>query len=215
VSLSSIFLNLYTLFVELDGELAEINPLVETYGERFFAVDARLSIDDNALFRHKEFREILFQGDRGNLTPLELKARKEGLVYVQLNGSIGVIGNGAGLTMATIDVIRLRGGEPSAFLDLGGGASSDRVSNALKIVFSDKRVNVVLINILGGITRCDDVAKGIVNFKEEKGFEKPLVVRLIGTNEKEGRQILEAAGIDIQTSLEEAAERAITMTRGV
>lgn len=211
--LSAIFLNLYTLAVEQDAELTEINPLVETPEGGFFAADARLSVDDNALFRHPEFKERLFLEERGDLSPKELEARERGLSYVELDGEIGVIGNGAGLTMTTLDMIKLRGGEPADFLDIGGGASSERMSSALSLVFSDPRVKVVLINILGGITRCDEVARGILEVKRSEGFKRPMVVRMIGTNEEEGRRILREAGIEILESLEEAAERAVEMAR--
>ncbi|RJS89373.1 ADP-forming succinate--CoA ligase subunit beta [Candidatus Bathyarchaeota archaeon] len=212
-SLSSLFHRLYTLAVEQDAELTEINPLVETPEGEFIAADARLNIDDNALFRHPEFKERLFSEERGDLTPEELEARRRGLAYVKLDGEIGVIGNGAGLTMATLDMIRLQGGRAADFLDLGGGASSERMSSALSLLFSDPRVRVVLINILGGITRCDEVARGILEVKEKMGFRRPIVVRMIGTNEEEGRRILREAGVEVLESMEEAAERAVEIAR--
>lgn len=207
--LSSILLSLYTLAVEQDAEMAEINPLVETVDGGFMAVDARVSIDDNALFRHPDFRERLFSEERDSLSSEEVEARKEGLAYVRLDGDVGVIGNGAGLTMATLDMIKLRGGAPADFLDLGGGASSEVMSKALSLVFSDQEVKAVLVNILGGITRCDEVARGILEVKQRIGFKKPIVVRLMGTNEEEGRRILSEAGIEVLESLEEAAARAV------
>lgn len=213
-SLSSVFLSLYKLALENDAEMTEINPLVETSEGAFVAADARLSIDDNSLFRHPDFSEILFSQQTGEFAQEELEARKKGLAYVKLDGDIGIIGNGAGLTMATMDMITLKGGKPADFLDLGGGASSDRVSAALSLVFSDTRVKVVFINILGGITRCDDVAHEIVEAKTKHVFKKPLVVRLMGTNEDEGRKILRDAFVEVSPSLDEGATRAVEMTRG-
>lgn len=213
-SLSTIFLSLYTLVVEQDAEMAEINPLVETVEGSFIAADARMVVDDNALFRHPEFKERLFSEERDPLSPEELEARKAGLAYVKLEGDIGVIGNGAGLTMATLDMIRLKEGAPANFLDLGGGASSEAISSALNLVFSDSKVRAVLVNILGGITQCDEVARGIVEVKQQIGFRKPIVVRLMGTNEEEGRRILREAGVEVLESLEAVAERAVQMARG-
>lgn len=213
-ALSAIFLSLYKLVVEKDAELTEINPLVETSEGAFVAADARLSIDDNSLFRHLDFKERLFSEQRGEYTPEELEARKKGLAYVKLDGDIGIIGNGAGLTMATMDIISLKGGKSANFLDLGGGASSEQMSAALSLIFSDNRVKVVFINILGGITRCDEVARGILEVKEKQGFEKPLVVRLMGTNEEEGRQMLRNAGVEVSPSLDEGAAKAVEIARG-
>lgn len=207
--LSALLLSLYTLAVEQDAEMAEINPLVETMDGGFMAADARVSIDDNALFRHPDLREQLFSEERDSLSSEEEEARKEGLAYVRLDGDVGVIGNGAGLTMATLDMIKLRGGAPADFLDLGGGASSEVMSKALSLIFSDQEVKAVLVNILGGITRCDEVARGILEVKQRIGFQKPIVVRLMGTNEEEGRRILSEAGIEVLESLEEAASRAV------
>lgn len=213
-SLSSIFLSLYNLAVGQDAEMVEINPLVETVDGGFVAADARMVVDDNALFRHTDFKERLFSEERDSLSPEEVEARKTGLAYVKLNGDIGIIGNGAGLTMATLDMIKLRGGAPADFLDLGGGASSDVMSQALSLVFSDPQVKAVLINILGGITRCDEVARGILEVKQRIGFQKPIVVRLMGTNEEEGRRILKEAGIEVLESLEAAAERVVEIAGG-
>jgi succinyl-CoA synthetase beta subunit len=208
-NLATIFLRLYNVAIDCDAELAETNPLVETPDRKFVAADARLIIDDNALYRHPEFRGRLIEEAEAALPPLELEARKRGLAYVKLEGNVGVIGNGAGLVMATLDAIQLHGGRPANFLDVGGGASADVMAAALNLVFSDLGVEVVLINILGGITRCDEVANGILEVKRNVGFLKPVVVRLVGTNEEEGRRILTEAGILVLDSMEEAARRAV------
>jgi len=147
------------------------------------------------------------------LTSQELEARKNGLAYVKLDGNIGVIGNGAGLVMATLDAIKLYGGRPANFLDVGGGATADRIVAALNLVFSDPRVNVVFVNILGGITRCDEVARGILEARRRTGFLKPVVIRLVGTNEEEGKRILTDAGFHVLDSMEEAAEKAMTIVK--
>jgi len=212
-NLATIFLKLYNVAMDCDAELAEMNPLVETPGGKFVAADARLIIDDNALYRHPEFRERMMEEGEAELTPLELEARKRGLAYVKLKGNVGVIGNGAGLVMATLDAIQLYGGSPANFLDVGGGASADVMAAALDLVFSDSGVDVVFINILGGITRCDEVARGILEAKGRVGFLKPVVVRLVGTNEEEGRRILTEAGVHVLDSMEEAAKRAVEISK--
>lgn len=212
-NLATIFLKLYNVAIDCDAELAETNPLVETPDGKFVAADARLIIDDNALYRHPEFRGRLMEEAEAELPQLELEARKRGLAYVKLEGNVGVIGNGAGLVMATLDAIQLHGGSPANFLDVGGGASADVMAAALNLVFSDPGVDVVFINILGGITRCDEVAKGILEAKRQVGFLKPVVVRLVGTNEEEGRRILTEAGIHVLDSMEEAAKRAVEIAR--
>jgi succinyl-CoA synthetase beta subunit len=209
LSLASIFLNHYQMAMDLDAELAEINPLIETTEGKFVAVDTRLIIDDNALFRHPEFQKRPFA--EAELTPLEFEAQKRGLAYVKLDGDVGVIGNGAGLVMATLDIIHLYGGSPANFLDVGGGASAAVMTEALEIVFSDSRVKVVFINILGGMTRCDEVARGIIDVRRRVGFTKPLVIRLAGTNEEEGRRILAGTGIQVFSDMEEAAEKTVEM----
>lgn len=194
--------------MDYDAELIEINPLAETENGEFVALDARLIIDDNALFRHKEYQEKLFAADREN-TPMEIEALRNGLAYVKLTGDIGVVGNGAGLVMATLDMIQYYGGEAADFLDLGGGAPVERITAALKIVLADPDVKVLLINILGGITHCDDVARGIVEAKTALGSKLPVVVRLVGTNEEEGKRILNGAGLQVLDSMEEAARLAV------
>ena len=212
-NLATVFLKLYEVAMDYDAELAEINPLVETPEGKFVAADTRLIIDDNALYRHSEFERRLTEEGEAELSPLELEARKSGLAYVKLEGNVGVIGNGAGLVMTTLDVIQLYGGSPANFLDIGGGASADVMAAALNLVFSDPRVKVVFINILGGITRCDEVARGILEAKGRVGFLKPVVVRLVGTNEEEGRCILTNAGVHVLDSMEEAAKRAVEIAK--
>jgi len=177
----------------------------KTVNGAFVALDARLTIDDNALFRHLE----RVKNEAKQLTPQEEAASKYNLAYVKLEGNIGVIGNGAGLVMATLDLLSLFGGEAADFLDLGGGASVEQINAATKLVLSDSGVRAVLINVLGGITRCDEVAKGILQAKSESGSEKPLIVRLIGTNQQEGQSILQKAGIHVYDSMEEAANQAV------
>lgn len=211
LDLATMFVGHCRLAMDSDAELAEINPLIEKADGKFVAADTRLIIDDNALYRHPEFRRRPIE--KAELAPQELEAQKSGLAYVKLDGNIGVIGNGAGLVMATLDAIKLYGGNPADFLDVGGGASADMMAAALDIVLSDSRVSVVFINILGGITRCDEVANGILEAKRRVGFIKPMVIRLVGTNEEEGRRILTNASIHVLDSMEEAAKRAVEMAR--
>ena len=210
--LGRIIEKLYLVGMDYDTELIEMNPLVETSDGKFLAADARMIIDDNALFRHQEYRKKLLEGE-SELSPQEVEAVKNDLAYVKLEGNIGVIGNGAGLVMATLDTIQYYGGKPANFLDVGGGAPAEKTALALKIVLSDAKVRVLFINILGGITRCDEVAKGILEAKEKVGVTKPLVIRLMGTNEEEGKRILTEAGIDVLESMEEAAQRAVEISK--
>ena len=203
---------LYSVGMDYDAELIEMNPVVETVDGKFMAADARIIIDDNALFRHQEYKKRLLEGE-SELSPQELEAMKNDLAYVKLDGTIGVIGNGAGLVMATLDTIQYYGGKPANFLDVGGGAPSEKTALALKIVLSDPKVQVLFINILGGITRCDEVAKGILEAKEKVGVTKPMVIRLVGTNEEEGKRILTQAGIHVLDSMEEAAKRAVEIAK--
>jgi succinyl-CoA synthetase beta subunit len=198
--------------MDYDAELIEMNPLMETAEGKFVAADARIIIDDNALFRHQEYKKRLLQSE-GELTPQEIEALKNDLAYVKLDGNIGVIGNGAGLVMATLDTIQYYGGKPANFLDVGGGAPSEKIATALKIVLSDPKVNTLFINILGGITRCDEVAKGILEAKAKVGVTKPMVIRLVGTNEEEGKRILTEAGIHVLESMEEAAQRVVEIAK--
>jgi succinyl-CoA synthetase beta subunit len=211
LKLATIFQHLYNVALDYDAELVEMNPLVETLEDEFVAADARIIIDDNSLYRHPEFDRRL--GEEGEFSPEELEARKRGLAYVKLDGNIGVIGNGAGLVMATLDAIHLQGGKPANFLDVGGGATADQMASALNIVLSNPQVEVVFINILGGITRCDEIAKGILEAKKRVGFTKPMVIRLVGTNETEGRRILTEAGVHVLDSMEEAAKKAVEIVK--
>jgi len=210
--LGRIFEKLHTVGMDYDTELIEMNPLVEASDGKFLAADARMIIDDNALFRHQEYRKKLLE-EGSELSPQEVEAFKNDLAYVKLDGNIGVIGNGAGLVMATLDTIQYYGGKPANFLDVGGGAPSEKTALALKIVLSDPKVKVLFINILGGITRCDEVAKGILEAKEKVGVTKPMVIRLMGTNEQEGKRILTEAGIDVLESMEEAAQRTVELSK--
>jgi len=211
LDLASILLKHYQLAVEQDAELAEMNPLIEKSDGKFVAADTRIIVDDNALYRHPEFKERPFE--EAELTSQELEAQKTGLAYVKLDGDIGIIGNGAGLVMATLDAIQLYGGRPADFLDVGGGASADMMSIGLNIVLSDPSVKVVFVNILGGITRCDEVANGIIEARKRVGFTKPMVIKLVGTNEEEGRRILTEAGIHVLDSMEEAAKKTVEVAK--
>lgn len=202
---------LYAVGTDYDAELIEMNPLAETLDGKFVATDARIIIDDNALFRHAEYKKQLMEGE-SELSPQELEALKNDLAYVKLDGNIGVIGNGAGLVMATLDTIQYYGGKPANFLDVGGGAPSEKIAEALKIVLSDPKVKGLFINILGGITRCDEVARGILEARKKMGVTKPMVIRLVGTNEEEGKRILTGAGIHVLESMEEAAQRVVEIS---
>jgi succinyl-CoA synthetase beta subunit len=210
--LGKILERLYRVGMDYDAELIEMNPVVETANGGFMAADARIIIDDSALFRHQEYKKRLLEGE-SELTPQEQEATRNDLAYVKLDGNIGVIGNGAGLVMATLDTIQHYGGKPANFLDVGGGAPSEKTALALRIVLSDPNVKTLFINILGGITRCDEVAKGILEAKEKVGVTKPMVIRLVGTNEEEGKRILTEAGIPVLDSMEEAAQRAVEISQ--
>ena len=202
--------NLYRAYTDLDATLAEINPLVVTTEQRFIALDGKMILDDNALFRHPEFVD---KRDISAEQPEELEARKFGLSYIKLEGNIGCLVNGAGLAMATMDIIQHKGGNPANFLDIGGGASAEKVAAALRIILADKNVRTVLINIFGGITRCDEVAKGIQQALQEIATDIPFVIRLVGTNEVEGRAILASANLDTAETLQETAEKAVAMSK--
>lgn len=202
--------NLYQAYTDLDATLAEINPLVITNEQRFIALDGKVILDDNALFRHPEFVD---KRDISAEPPEELEARKFGLSYIKLEGDIGCLVNGAGLAMATMDIIQHKGGEPANFLDIGGGASAEKVAAALRIILADKNVRTVLINIFGGITRCDEVAKGIRQALQEIDTDIPFVIRLVGTNETEGRALLASANLDTAETLQDAAEKAVAMSK--
>jgi succinyl-CoA synthetase beta subunit len=214
LKLATILQKLYRVAMDFDAELIEMNPLVETTEGDFVAADARILIDDNALFRHPIYKERLFSEDETELSRQEIKAGKAGLAYVKLDGNVGIMGNGAGLVMATLDVVQSYGGEPANFLDVGGGATLDQIAEALEILLEDPKSSVILINILGGITRCDDVANGILETMKRSTLEKPIVIRLVGTNEKEGRLILTQAGIQVLDTMEDAAKKAVEIARG-
>jgi len=204
---------LFLLAFEMDAELTEINPLVEVK-DGFLAADARLNVDNNALYRHKELGKRLLDSYQGELTEREMEARIQDLTYVELDGDIGIIGNGAGLTMATLDTVMLHGGKAANFLDLGGGATPERIGKAVKFILSDIRTKALFVNVLGGITRCDYTAEGIVAARKELGINKPIVVRMMGTKEAEGKAILKKNGIDTLDSMEEAAEQAVILAGG-
>jgi len=212
--LASIILKLYRMTVAFDGELVETNPLIETPEGEFAAADLRILIDDNSLFRHPDFQKRAMEMTE-ELKPLEMKARERRLAYVELDGDIGVVGNGAGLVMATLDMMKHYGGKPANFCDFGGGASSERVSDAIEIVLSNEKVKILLVNILGGITRCDEVAKGILAVRERTGAVKPMVIRLVGTNDEIGRRMLVEAGIESFQSMENAVEKAVELASEV
>ena len=199
----------YRAFVELDATMVEINPLVVTGDNRILALDAKMTFDDNALFRHPQISELR---DKSQEDPRESRAADRGLSYVGLDGNIGCIVNGAGLAMATMDTIKLAGGEPANFLDIGGGATPERVAKAFRLVMSDKKVEAVLVNIFAGINRCDWVAEGVVLALREVQIDVPVIVRLAGTNVEEGMKILAKSGLPIirATTLMEAAERSVS-----
>ncbi len=197
---------LYRAYEETDATLAEINPLVLTDQGDVLAVDAKINFDDNALFRHKDLAEMR---DLSEEDPLEVEASKYHLNYIKLDGNVGCMVNGAGLAMATMDIIKLAGGEPANFLDVGGNANPETVEAGFRIILKDPNVRAILVNIFGGIVRCDRVAKGIVQAAKNVEINMPLIVRLQGTNAEEGQQILEESGLEIETAIlfEEAAEK--------
>ncbi len=195
---------LYRLFVEKDCSLVEINPYALVEGEKLLALDAKINFDDNALYKHPEIME---KQNPEEYSADEIKAREVGLSFVSMDGDIGCIVNGAGLAMATMDMIKLFGGTPANFLDVGGSSSPEKVLNALKIILNNKRIKAILINIFGGITRCDDIAKGILLARDKIEIPVPLVIRLIGTNEAEGREILKEAGLAVAEDMAEAVQK--------
>ncbi len=208
--LAGFFLRLWKIVKTHDIELTEINPLILTKDGSFLAADARLNIDDNALFRHKRLVEEL-QREPAEQNERERMATQEGMAYVELDGNIACICNGAGLTMATLDSVSLYGGKASTFLDLGGGADAERVERGIGIAMKYDRVEAILVNIMGGITRCDDVANGIVSARSDGDITVPLVIRMVGTNEKEGQEILAKAGIPFMKTMEEAAQKVVSL----
>ena len=202
-------LGCYRAFEELDATMVEINPLIVTEDDHVMALDAKMTFDDNAMFRHPALAELR---DKSQEDPRETHANDRGLSYVGLTGKIGCIVNGAGLAMATMDMIKLAGGEPANFLDIGGGATPERVAKAFKLVTMDKNVEAILVNIFAGINRCDWVAEGVVQALEKNPVGVPVIVRLAGTHVEEGRKILARSGLPIirANTLAEAAERAVS-----
>jgi len=207
------FQSLYRAFVETDASLLEINPCVVTGDGRLVALDAKVNFDDNALYRHPEFKELR---DLEEETPLEVEASKFKLNYIKLDGTVGCMVNGAGLAMATMDIIKLSGGSPANFLDVGGGASEDQVKNAFRILLSDPNVKGVFVNIFGGILRCDVLASGVVNAAKELKFKAPVVVRMEGTNVEQGKQILRSSGLNftVADGMKDGAEKVVRLARG-
>lgn len=202
-------LTLYDAYEKMDASLLEINPFLLTKDNRLIALDAKVNFDDNAMFRHKDYAELR---DLNEEEPLEIEASKYDLNYIKLDGNIGCMVNGAGLAMATMDIIKLAGGEPANFLDVGGGASQERVEQAFKILLADDNVKAVLINIFGGIVRCDMVANGVVAAAKNLGVSVPIVARLEGTNVEEGRRVLRDSGIGIipAEGMNDAAEKVVS-----
>ena len=206
----SILQKLYRLFMEKDASLVEINPLVLTKEGTLRAVDAKMTFDNNALFRHPDVQEL------NEPTPeekVEQDAKSKGFSYVNLGGSIGCMVNGAGLAMATMDMIKLYGGDPANFLDIGGSSNPQKIVEAMRLLTADKHVNVVLINIFGGITRCDDVAKGLIEAFQEIKTDIPIVIRLTGTNEQEGREILKGTHFHVAHTMSEAGKMAVELSK--
>ena len=212
LALADIFQKVCQVGMDLDAELIEMNPLVETTDGEFVAVDTRIVLDDNALYRHPEYETLRLSEPR-ELNPQEFEALKHGLDYVKLDGDIGVAGNGAGLVMATLDLINFYGGQPANFLDMGGGAPLERIEAAFKIILSDPKIHVLFVNILGGITHCDEVARAIVQARQQLQTRKPWVVRLVGTNEAEGKRILADAGLKVFDTMQEAAQEAVELAK--
>jgi len=208
------FQGLYKAFWEIDASLAEINPLILTSDNQVLALDAKINIDSNALYRHPDFLENYRDYDEED--PDEIEASKYGLSYIALDGNIGCLVNGAGLAMATMDIIKLYGAEPANFLDVGGGATTEQVTEAFKIMLHNKNLRAILVNIFGGILRCDVIAQGLVAGAEEAHLSVPLIVRLEGTNVEQGRKILADSGLSLitATTMADAAEKAVAATRG-
>jgi succinyl-CoA synthetase beta subunit len=207
------FQSLYRAFIETDASMLEINPCVVTGDGRLVALDAKVNFDDNALYRHPEFKELR---DLEEETPLEVEASKFKLNYIKLDGTVGCMVNGAGLAMATMDIIKLSGGSPANFLDVGGGASEDQVKNAFRILLSDPNVKGVFVNIFGGILRCDVLASGVVNAAKELKFKVPVVVRMEGTNVEQGKKILRSSGLNftVASGMKDGAEKIVKLAGG-
>jgi succinyl-CoA synthetase beta subunit len=209
---TKVVMSLYEAFVATDASLVEINPLIVTQGGDLLALDAKMTFDDNALYRHPDIREYR---DLGEEDPLEIEASKFALNYIRLDGSIGCMVNGAGLAMATMDIIKLAGGEPANFLDVGGGANAEQIRNAFKILMADKNVRAVLINIFGGILRCDVLASGVIAAVKELDVKVPIVVRMEGTNVDEGKRMLKESGLNFSNAdgMGDAAEKVVALAR--
>lgn len=207
---ASILVKLYKLYVDTDASLAEINPLVLTPDKQVLAIDGKMNFDDNALFRQKE---IIAMREADENEKKELEANAKGLSYIKLDGNIGCMVNGAGLAMATMDMIKLYGGDPANFLDIGGSSNPQKVIDAMNILLSDANVKSVMINIFGGITRCDDVARGLVAALDQIKTDIPIVIRLSGTNAKEGLEIIEQTGLPVVKTMSEAAQKAIELSQ--
>ena len=208
--LSDLIKNMYLFFIEKDASLVEVNPLIVTNTNKLLCLDAKVNFDDNAIYRHPEIEELR---DENEEDEYEREAAKYDLAYIKLDGNIGCMVNGAGLAMASLDIIKMYGGEPANFLDVGGGASKEKVSSAFKIILSDQGVKGILVNIFGGIMRCDVIAEGIVSAAKELKISVPLVVRLEGTNVDQGKQILENSGIEIISAndLDDAAKKIVKL----
>jgi succinyl-CoA synthetase beta subunit len=206
---SELFQKMYKAFIETDASLVEINPLVITTDDRLLALDGKMNFDDNALYRQPYIYSLNEPSDDEKK---EIDAKEKGLSYIRLDGSIGCMVNGAGLAMATMDMIKLYGGEPANFLDIGGSSNPQKVIDAMNLILSDQGVKVVMINIFGGITRCDDVAKGLIAALEQIKIKIPIVIRLSGTNSKEGLEILKHANLPIVETMSEAAQKAIRLS---
>jgi len=206
-------ITLYRAFEDTDASLAEINPFLVTGDNKVYALDAKMNFDDNALYRHKDIKELR---DLNEEDPLEIEASKFGLNYIKLDGNVACMVNGAGLAMGTMDIIKLAGGSPANFLDVGGGASAEQVKNAFRILLSDKNVKAVLINIFGGIMRCDVVASGVVEAARAIGVKVPVVVRLEGTNVEQGQEILRNSGLNfiVADGMKDAAVKVVAAARG-
>ena len=209
---SAFITNLYNLFVSLDCSLAEINPLVLTSAGELLALDAKINFDDNALFRHADLAAL---DDPEEIDPLEHEARKHHLNYIRLNGNVGAMVNGAGLAMATMDLIKAAGAEPANFLDVGGGASAEMVANGFRIILSDARVKGVLINIFGGILRCDRLAEGVIQAVQAVQVKVPIIIRLEGTNVDEGRRLLDESGLTftVARDMKDAAQKVAALVQ--
>ncbi len=209
---TKIFTSLYRAFEATDASLVEINPFLQTEEGKLVALDAKLNFDDNALYRHKDLVELrdFFEED-----PLEIRASRYGINYIRLDGTIGCMVNGAGLAMATMDIIKLAGGSPANFLDVGGGASAEQIRNAFQILLADQNVKAVLINIFGGIMRCDIVASGVVEAAKSIGVKVPVVVRLEGTNVEQGQEILRTSGLrfTVAQGMKDAAEKVVALAK--